>query len=91
MAPAAKQAWPTQHALAKQWDANGMVRESLRASGKLLQWASPKATGVAGKGSLRQNRFVIEALLDEWTRVCRSPKSPPIDWIRQEVPQFQST
>ena len=62
-----------------------MIREGLRATGKLLHWSSPKATGVASKSSLRQNRFIIEALIPLWGQVSPTPKSPPIEWIRQEV------
>ena len=83
--PAAPPAGANTHALARRWDAHAMVRESVRATGKLLAWVSPNHTGVANKVSLRLNRFVIRAVLEEWVVASNVPKSPPIGWLREEA------
>ena len=81
----AASAWPPKHELARAWDASDLVREQLRSHSKLLTWPNPAATGVANKKSLKLNRFVMMPLMRAWVDCSALPKSPPINWIREEV------
>ena len=82
---AAAMPFPPKGDLAKAWDANAFIREQMRAHSKLLTWPSAASTGVANKTSLKLNRFQIQILIEMWTSISNSPKSPPIWWIQQEA------
>ena len=84
-AAVARPGQPKLHELAKLWDAHAVVREQVRATGKLLLWPSAKQTGVISKASLSTNRHVILAIVDVWSSTCKTPKAPNIPWLRQEV------
>ena len=83
--PAAVNALPAKHALAKKWDENAVVRAQVRETNKLLLWPSPQQTGVISKASLRTNRHVILAVIDVWSSCCATPRAPIIPWLRDEV------
>ena len=85
-AMAAASAWPQKGLLCETWDGHGLIREQLRSKQKLLQWPSPKCTGVANRANLVENRFQVECILKVWIPHTSSPKSPPIEWLRSEVP-----
>ena len=77
--------WPEKGKLARLWEESSLIRETVRAHGKLFLWPSAKHSGVVSKVSLRLNRFVIQRLLEIWVPYSSGPKSPPIGWIREEA------
>ena len=83
--------WPPSHELASVWEESSDVRRSLRQNGKLLVWPKPHLTGVATVEALRANRVAINDALKVWanhTQGSSMPKSPPVDWLREEACQL---
>ena len=77
--------WPPTHELASVWEENSTVRRSLRQNKKILVWPNPKMTGVATVESLSTNRSAVQDALQLWASHSPVAKSPPVDWLREEV------
>ena len=83
--------WHPTHELSSVWEESSDVRRSLRQNGKLLVWPKAHLTGVATVEALRANRVAINDALKVWaqhTKGASLPKSPPVDWLRDEVCQL---
>lgn len=84
--------WPPRHELASVWEESSEVRRSLRENGKLLVWPKPHTAGVGTVEALRANRVAINDALKIWanhTAGSSMPKSPPVDWLREEACHLQ--
>ena len=77
--------WPPTHELASVLEENSTVRQSLRQNKKILVWPNPKMTGVASVESLSTNRTAVQDALQVWASHSSVAKSPPVDWLREEV------
>ena len=81
-----RQAWPASHQLAKTLEQNALVRELFRNNNShLLKWPKPDLVGVASMSALSLNKMIIKEVLLLWGTVCNEPKSPPVDWLKQEA------
>eukprot|EP00435_Cladocopium_sp_Y103_P013314 s428_g3.t1 len=84
--------WPNRHLLASVWEESSDVRQSLRQNGKLLIWPKAHLTGVGTVENLRANRVAVHDALKVWaehTSNSSVPKSPPVDWLREEACPLQ--
>ena len=80
------QAWPAKFELAKLWEADGLIRATWRVNKfKLLCWVKPTLVGVASLRALALNKKAVELALLTWTSFATMPKSPPVDWLKQEA------
>ena len=79
-------AWPLKGSLAKAWEQNPVVRELFRENKwQLLAWPKVELVGVASLRSLSLNRRSIQDAIRIWSEFSATPKSPPIDWLKQEA------
>lgn len=76
---------PVPRKLAQKWEGNALIRGSLREGKRLLQWPQPQQTCVATVAAVKLNRQVVVELMELWAGCCPIPKSPPVDWIRNEA------
>ena len=82
----ARVTWPTRFLLAKHWEAHTLIRAAFRLNdGKLLSWVSPQLVGVASLRALSINKLAIQLTLEKWCATTSTPKSPPVDWLKQEA------
>ena len=77
---------PEKGTLARRWEQREMIRECVRSNKKLLLWPTQLTTGVASQAALKLNRMVIADLISEWGAVCKEPRAPPVQWLREEAP-----
>ena len=82
--------WPPRHALAALWEEDVVIRNTLRDLGKMLKWPKKELTGIATLSSLSQNREAIKDALTIWAGHETTPKSPPIEWLKDEVCAVQT-
>ena len=81
-----KQAWPQKFELARQLESNGLIRYIFRVNrGKLLEWVKPTLVGVASLRALGLNKLAVQLSLKCWCENSAVPKSPPVDWLKQEA------
>ena len=79
-------AWPEKHSLTTTWEQNILVQEAFRSNDHhLLKWPSRELIGVASLRALALNKLAVEETIKVWSSSCPNPKSPPIDWLKQEV------
>ena len=79
------QEWPKEKLLTAVWEGDATIRQSFREHGHLLVWPKKELVGTASLKTLSMNRLVVAEALRTWAGVCNSPKSPPIDWLKQEA------
>ena len=77
--------WPRKFALAELWESSPLLRSAFRNSGVLLAWPKPDTVGVASMRALSINRLATEMALTIWCDHSPTPKSPPVQWLKQEA------
>ncbi|CAL1171742.1 unnamed protein product [Cladocopium goreaui] len=85
---ASNKPWPPRHALAALWEEDVVIRKTLRDNGKMLTWPKKALTGIATLSALSQNRAAINDALTIWASHETTPKSPPVEWLKDEVKQL---
>ena len=81
-----RQAWPKPHELSNSLEQSLWMRDFFRENHcHLLKWPKPDLVGVASLNALALNKAVIKETLETWGSVCNEPKSPPVDWLKQEA------
>ena len=80
-----RQEWPELNKLTKVWEGELAIRQSFREHGHLLVWPKKELVGTASLKTLSMNRSVVAEGLRVWCQACSTPKSPPIDWLKQEA------
>ena len=87
---ASNKPWPPRHALAALWEEDVVIRKTLRDNGKMLTWPKKALTGIATLSALSQNRAAINDALTVWASHETTPKSPPVEWLKDEVCDVQT-
>ena len=78
--------WPARHQLASCWEENGIVRQNLRDTGRMLLWPNRDLTGIATLAALSSNRVIVADALTIWaTHSFSEAKSPPVEWLKDEA------
>ena len=81
-----RQVWPPLNELANSLEQSLFIRDCFRENHcHLLKWPKPDLVGVASLTSLALNRAVVKQTLETWSAVCTEPKSPAVDWLKQEA------
>ena len=71
--------WPARHQLASCWEENGIVRQNLRDTGRMLLWPNRDLTGIATLAALSSNRVL-------W--LMRWPFGQPTVFQKPNLPQW---
>lgn len=80
--------WPQDGGLSKQWEGKAKLRIDLRLNKEMLRWPKKKGKetkGVPSMAALSLNLEAVQVGLEEWIRFQSTPKSPPVDWLKQEA------
>ena len=71
--------------LAEALEEEKVVREIMRHRGHLLGWCNEGAEGVPSLQAIAHNARVMQIFASVYCAAVKSPKSPPIAWIREEA------
>ena len=72
--------------LAEMLEDSRAVREIFRDRRALLMWPSKTAQGLPSLACLGFNARIMTVFADCFTTHCKTVKSPPVAWVRREVP-----
>ena len=73
--------------LARELEADGIVRNKARSTGMIMAWPSTKTCGIASMKACSLNSRVMEILALWWVRVKDLPCAIGIDLLRLEAPE----
>lgn len=71
--------------LARDWEAQSLLRNIARQHGGLTVWPETKNMGIASMRNCRANAGVLEVTTEWWVLLSPKPAAIPIDRVRAEA------